>query len=64
MCTGTSLCFVLDHYIYLADPGHTNKVAKLDSKLYHGGDYCIEFQYRYETRTVYKIEKMDRLYGA
>jgi len=55
--TGTSLCFVLDHYIYLVDPGHTNKVAKLDSKLYHGGDYCIEFQYRYEHTQFIKSRK-------
>jgi len=51
--TGTLLCFVLDHYIYLVDPGHSNKVAKLDSKLYPGGDYCIEFKYRYKAHTAF-----------
>ena len=48
-------CFVLDHYLNLVDPGNTNKVAKLDSKFYPGGDYCIEFKYRYLARTLVSL---------
>ncbi|XP_052268606.1 meprin A subunit alpha-like, partial [Dreissena polymorpha] len=31
------------YYLYLEATGHANKVARLDSKLYPGGDYCVDF---------------------
>lgn len=33
------------HYIYLEASGHRNQGAKLDSKDYPGGDYCVDFYY-------------------
>ncbi|KAH3871454.1 meprin A subunit alpha-like [Dreissena polymorpha] len=33
------------YYLYLEATGHANKVARLDSKLYPGGDYCVDFYY-------------------
>ncbi|WAQ95435.1 MEP1B-like protein [Mya arenaria] len=34
-----------NYYLYLEASGHTNKVAKLDSKAFAGGDYCVDFYY-------------------
>ena len=45
----------LDYYIYLEASSHTNKVAKLDSQQYPGGDYCIDFYYRCKTHTVLSL---------
>jgi meprin B len=33
------------NYIYVEASGHSNQAAKLDSKSYPGGDYCLEFYY-------------------
>jgi len=34
-----------EHYIYIEASSHTNQVAKLDSKQFAGGDYCVDFYY-------------------
>merc|ERR1712226_1032909 len=35
------------YYVYIGDghPHHTNRTAKLDSKTYPSGDYCVDFYY-------------------
>ena len=32
-------------YLYVEASGHSNDVAKLDSKEYAGGHYCLQFYY-------------------
>ena len=38
-------CTISAYYVSLEASGHANKVGKLDSKEFSGGDYCVEFYY-------------------
>ncbi|KAK3595104.1 hypothetical protein CHS0354_002355 [Potamilus streckersoni] len=38
-------CFMDAYYVYVEATGHTNQVARLLSKDYPGGDYCVDFFY-------------------
>ncbi|WAQ96301.1 MDGA1-like protein, partial [Mya arenaria] len=33
------------YYLFLESSDHLNKVARLDSRQFPGGDYCIDFYY-------------------
>ncbi|XP_060600150.1 zinc metalloproteinase nas-13-like [Ruditapes philippinarum] len=33
------------YYIYVEASGHKSQVSKIDSKLFAGGDYCVDFYY-------------------
>jgi len=34
-----------NYYLYVESTGHQNQYARLDSKSYPGGDYCVDFYY-------------------